>query len=196
MTSPTNPNSSPELTEVERVARAICAASGNDPDRLTYHTVEPGVQEPYGPAWCHYEPEARAAIQALSSKNELPSASSSAPSVMTQESSGGISGSSSLRSPEPVPVSAHSGDDPGRAMAEYVAARLGNAQRRVILSLTGDWGEAACHQTARRMFYGVTDRRYTVVHHKHRTDNCWCLSALGEHVKELLLATQSTGETK
>jgi hypothetical protein len=33
---------------------------------------------------------------------------------MTQESSGGISGSSSLRSPEPVPVSAHSGDDPGR----------------------------------------------------------------------------------
>lgn len=28
--------------------------------------------------------------------------------------SGRLTGSSSLRSPEPVPVSAHSGDDPGR----------------------------------------------------------------------------------
>lgn len=52
--------------EIERVARVICAAGGRDPDQLTYHTVEPGVQEPYGPAWCHFEEEARAAIAALS----------------------------------------------------------------------------------------------------------------------------------
>jgi hypothetical protein len=32
---------------------------------------------------------------------------------------GGISGSSSLRSPEPVPVSAHSGNDPGREEKPY-----------------------------------------------------------------------------
>lgn len=72
-------------------------------------------------------------------------------------------------------------------LARYIAARLGKAQRRVILSLTEDWGRAACHQTARRMFYGVTTNRYTVVRHKHRTDNCWCLSDLGLAVKEELV---------
>jgi hypothetical protein len=107
---------------------------------------------------------------------------------------GGLTGS--MASPQARSGLGPSGYDPGRAMAEYVAARLGKAQRRVILSLTDDWGRAACHQTARRMFWGVTDRRYTVIHHKHRTDNCWCLSTLGERVKEWLLATQSTGETK
>jgi hypothetical protein len=33
--------------------------------------------------------------------------------------SGRLTGSSSLRSPEPVPVSAHSGDDPGRIIRAF-----------------------------------------------------------------------------
>jgi hypothetical protein len=41
---------------------------------------------------------------------------------------GGKSGSSSLRSPEPVPVSAHSGNDPGR-----IAASLSPAERRAMM---------------------------------------------------------------
>ncbi len=67
-----------------------------------------------------------------------------------------------------------------------VAARLGNAQRRVILSLTDDWGPAACHQTAKRMFWGVRGGFY-LVEHKHRTDNCWSLNTRGLAVKRALL---------
>jgi hypothetical protein len=63
MTSPTNPNSSPELTEVERVEGLI--------DNLVYAIADPDFS--------HEERTERreklsAAIQALSSKNELPSA--------------------------------------------------------------------------------------------------------------------------
>jgi hypothetical protein len=36
----------------------------------------------------------------------------------TRKDFGRLAGSSSLRSPEPVPVSAHSGDDPGRKARE------------------------------------------------------------------------------
>lgn len=68
-----------------------------------------------------------------------------------------------------------------------VAAKLGKAQRRVILSLSDHWGEASCHRTAKRMFYGVGTEGHTVVQHKHMTDNCWRLSKLGLAVKEALL---------
>jgi hypothetical protein len=74
--------------------------------------------------------------------------------------------------------------DPGR-----VASRLGKRQRAVILSLGEDWGKAACHQTAKRMFWGV--QGFYLVNHKHRTDNCWALTTRGLAVKDALLA-QST----
>lgn len=76
-------------------------------------------------------------------------------------------------------------------IAQFIAKKLGKAQRRVILSLTDDWGKAACHQTARRMFYGVTERHYTVIHHKHCTDNCWRLNDLGERIKAILVAQEA-----
>lgn len=50
------------VEELERLAWIICEAGGNDPERMTYITPEPGVQEPYGPAWCHYMREAEAAL--------------------------------------------------------------------------------------------------------------------------------------
>jgi hypothetical protein len=63
MTSPTNPNSSPELTEVERVARAIASKQfvGVEWQDLAGHQRDL--------LWR----ESQAAIQALSSKTELPS---------------------------------------------------------------------------------------------------------------------------
>lgn len=51
---------------------------------------------------------------------------------------GGLSGSSSLRSPEPVPVSAHSGDDPGRV--DEVIAKLTAPDRDLILGNCNGWG--------------------------------------------------------
>ena len=42
--------------EDEEIAVALCRAAGTDPYRLTYHTIEPGVMEPYGDAWMHYLP--------------------------------------------------------------------------------------------------------------------------------------------
>jgi hypothetical protein len=50
--------------DVERVARAICAAFKNDPDEVTWwHNG--GIQEPYGPLWLQFVEHARAAICAL-----------------------------------------------------------------------------------------------------------------------------------
>lgn len=43
---------------------------------------------------------------------------------------GGLAGSSSLRSPEPVPVSAHSGDDPGRVKCRK--PRVGSKRDRLL----------------------------------------------------------------
>lgn len=73
-------------------------------------------------------------------------------------------------------------------VAAYIAPRLGKAQRRVILSLSNEWGEASSHQTARRMFCGVTDCKYQVVAHKRQTDNCWRLTDIGQRVKAILEA--------
>lgn len=69
-----------------------------------------------------------------------------------------------------------------------IAARLGRAQRRTILSLTGRWGKAASHQCARRMFWGIRGGHY-LVEHKHKTDNCWRLTSLGLLVRTHLKDT-------
>lgn len=50
--------------DVEQLAYMLCEADGRDPHQLTYHTVEPGVQEPYGDMWNHYVPQAEALIKA------------------------------------------------------------------------------------------------------------------------------------
>lgn len=107
----------------------------------------------------------------------------------------GLDALSGSREPDPSCTGpGPSGFDPAR-IVEYIVPRLGKAQRRVLLSLTEDWGEAACHKTAKRMFWGVTDRDYTLVFHKHRTDNCWQLSDLGASVKAALAAGSGTAET-
>jgi hypothetical protein len=87
-----------------------------------------------------------------------------------------------------------SGFDPERMAAELLP-RLGRAQRRVISSLTEEWGEAACHKTAKRMFYGVAGQHRPVVFHKHRTDNCWRLSDLGMALKAAIAMEARRAET-
>jgi hypothetical protein len=92
-------------------------------------------------------------------------------------------------------VSALTGFDPSRLAAELLP-RLGQAQKRVILSLTEDWGEAACHKTAKRMFHGVGGQHRPLVLHKHCTDNCWALSDLGMALKQAIaMEAAAAGET-
>lgn len=66
-----------------------------------------------------------------------------------------------------------------------IARGLGRAQRRVILSLTEDWGKAACHTTAKRIWYGIRGWHY-LIDHKHCTDNCWRLRPIGLAVRAYL----------
>lgn len=54
----------PTEADVERVARKICLDRGEDPDEMTYHH-NGYIVEPYGPAWCHHEGEAQAALRAV-----------------------------------------------------------------------------------------------------------------------------------
>lgn len=68
---------------------------------------------------------------------------------------------------------------------KQIAAGLTEPQRRVILSLSGDWGKAADSRCARRMFWGVRGGHY-LVEHKHLTDNCWRLNGLGLQVRALI----------
>ncbi len=77
-----------------------------------------------------------------------------------------------------------------------LAERLGPAQKRVILALSEDWGKSPCHQTAKRMWYGVSGRGIRcqrgpvyLIEHKHRTDNCWRLNERGLAVQASLRAT-------
>jgi hypothetical protein len=88
----------------------------------------------------------------------------------------------------PLRVDGPSGFDPSR-----VAAALGPAQRKVLLSLTIEWGEASDHQCAKRMWYGVRGRgglrlseEVHLIEHKHRTDNCWRLNGLGVIVRDAI----------
>lgn len=75
------------------------------------------------------------------------------------------------------------------------AGRLGAAQKRVILGLKASWGPSPCHQTAKRMWMGVTGRGIKrqrgplyVIEHKHRTDNCWRLNDNGLRLQVALYA--------
>jgi hypothetical protein len=75
------------------------------------------------------------------------------------------------------------------------AERLGPAQRRVILALSEEWGPSPCHQTAKRMWYGITGRGIRrqrgpmyVIDHKHCTDNCWRLNDDGLALQNALRA--------
>ncbi|MBA8799158.1 hypothetical protein FHW77_002877 [Agrobacterium sp. RC10-4-1] len=52
-------------TMIERVARAICVASGLDPDRPFSSSNYSKETEPQEFAWHEYLPEARAAINAM-----------------------------------------------------------------------------------------------------------------------------------
>lgn len=57
-------------TMIERVARAICVASGLDPDRPFSSSNYSKETEPQEFAWHEYLPEARAAINAMREPTE------------------------------------------------------------------------------------------------------------------------------
>jgi hypothetical protein len=72
---------------------------------------------------------------------------------------------------------------------EKIVRKLGAAQRRTVLSLTGEWGAAASHQAAKRLWYR-TDIPL-LLDHKHRTDNCRALRPIGLAVRAHLLSTSN-----
>ena len=59
---------------------------------------------------------------------------------------------------------------------------IGKTQRATILSLSDDWGRAADHQAAKRLWY----RTPRLVDHKHCEDNCWALTDAGIEAKRIL----------
>ena len=68
----------------------------------------------------------------------------------------------------------------GLAFAE-IARKLGAAQKLTILSLSEEWGPAASHAAAKRLW-----RRCDIpllLDHKYRTDNCWALRPIGLAVR-------------
>lgn len=70
-----------------------------------------------------------------------------------------------------------------------IARKLGKAQQRTLLSLSLEWGPAADHRAAKRLWY----REERLVDHKHRTDNCWCLTQLGMAVRAEVSRLQERG---
>jgi hypothetical protein len=71
------------------------------------------------------------------------------------------------------------------AEADYLAAALGVAQRRVILSLGSDWGAASDHRTAKRMLHGVRDKK-GLIEQQPKAENSWRLTMLGRRVQAVL----------
>lgn len=67
---------------------------------------------------------------------------------------------------------------------EAIARKLGAAQRRTVLSLSGEWGKAACHQAAKRLWWR-TDIPF-LVQHKHCADNIWRLTNHGLAIRRHL----------
>lgn len=57
-------------TMIERVARAICNASGIDPDRKYKSSDYSERTSPHEFAWHEFQPEARAAIEAMRNPTE------------------------------------------------------------------------------------------------------------------------------
>jgi hypothetical protein len=51
----------PDETLVEAVARAMCVAINRDPDQMTYH-YNGDVEEPHGPLWLAWAPQAHAVL--------------------------------------------------------------------------------------------------------------------------------------
>jgi hypothetical protein len=56
---------------VESVAWAICEAGGSDPEMVVYEMGSSGVQEPFGPVYMKYTPEARAALNVMQNIAEV-----------------------------------------------------------------------------------------------------------------------------
>lgn len=69
-----------------------------------------------------------------------------------------------------------------------IAGKLGAAQKRTVLSLSGEWGRAACHQAAKRLWW--RNDIPMLLDHKHCTDNCWQLRPLGLQVRAHLEQNQ------
>ena len=63
MTQNTEQNVRTREDREQEIAIMLCKARGRDPFQMTYQTIEPGVMEPYGDAWCHYLPEAKAVLE-------------------------------------------------------------------------------------------------------------------------------------
>jgi hypothetical protein len=73
--------------------------------------------------------------------------------------------------------------------AHGVAKRLGAAQRRTILSLGENLGNAADHRCASRMFHNVRSGNILVLH-GFLGGNSWCLTPKGLLVKSALEAME------
>mgnify|MGYP003453354931 CR=1 FL=1 len=65
-----------------------------------------------------------------------------------------------------------------------ISRKLGRAQKRVILSLSADFGRAADHQAAKRLWW--RDDIPLLLDHRHQTGNCWQLRPLGLRVRAIL----------
>lgn len=65
-----------------------------------------------------------------------------------------------------------------------IAVKLGSAQKRVILSLSAEWGPSSDHQAAKRLWY--RNDIPLLLDHRHRTNNCWSLRPLGLAVRNHL----------
>lgn len=65
-----------------------------------------------------------------------------------------------------------------------IARKLGRAQKRVILSLSAEFGPAADHRAAKRLWY--RNDIPLLLDHRYRTDNCWQLRPIGLSVKAIL----------
>lgn len=63
MTQNTEQNVRTREDREQEIAIMLCKARGRDPFQMTHQTIEPGVMEPYGDAWCHYLPEAKAVLE-------------------------------------------------------------------------------------------------------------------------------------
>jgi hypothetical protein len=78
-------------TMIERVARAICVASGLDPDRPFSSSNYSKETEPQEFAWHEYLPEARAAINAMREPTEaMEDAGNSATYIWIDETSADV----------------------------------------------------------------------------------------------------------
>jgi len=67
---------------------------------------------------------------------------------------------------------------------DRIARKLGSAQKRVILALSGEWGPSGNHAAASRLWWRGDIPM--LLDHRHQTDDCWKLRPLGIAVREYL----------